>query len=200
MSRSFRHPAARFTPLKALSRALAFGLMILLVAGLASGVQKSDRVGIAERSLRHADLDIETVYRLPSELQKGVGTSMAAEDLSALGLAANHGRLDARSGRWAALTPSTPLVPGSGVGNTLTWEGMGLQAPTTQAAYRAAVDQAFRNYLQTNAVQLRIDVSELAASPHHLARERLRLSDLHPPGFPRNPGSRQLSVGRDQPR
>jgi hypothetical protein len=127
-------------------------------------VEVPERTGVGEKELHHPDLDISVVLRTPAELPQGAGASQAAADLAALGVPADRGRLDARGGRWGVLTPSHPLVPGTGVGNELTWEGLGRPAPANDAAFRAAAAKAFRGYLKSNAVALRIDVGELAGN------------------------------------
>jgi hypothetical protein len=135
---------------------------LALAAAQLSAVEVPERTGVGEKELRHPDLEISVVLRTPTELPQGAGASQAAADLAALGVPVDRGRLDARGGRWGVLTPSHPLVPGSGVGNELTWENLGRPAPANDAAFRAAASRAFRGYLESNAVALRIDVDELA--------------------------------------
>jgi len=162
MSRSLRQSRVASRSPRALSLAVSLGLLATLGAGLLSAVEVPERVGLREKEFRLPDLDLETAYRLPAELPRGDGALLAAADLAALGLPADGGRLDARSGRWATLTPAQPLVPGSGVGNELTWEGLGRPAPASERELGAAVAAAFRDYVGGNAVHLRIDVGELA--------------------------------------
>ncbi|MDH3404237.1 MAG: hypothetical protein OEP45_11515, partial [Acidobacteriota bacterium] len=144
--------------------ALTLALVALVGAGVLPAVEAPERSGVGEKAFRHPDLEISTILRLPAELPPGDAADVAAADLAALGVPADRGRLDARSGRWGAITPSQPLVPGSGVGNELTWEGLGRPAPANDAALRAAVGTAFRGYLKKNAAELRIDVGETAGA------------------------------------
>ena len=166
MSRSPSQSSARIAPSSfgILPRASSLAVLALLGAGVLPAVETPERSGVGEKAFRHPDLEISTILRLPAELPAGDGASMAAADLAALGVPADRGRLDGRGGRWGAITPSQPLVPGSGVGNELTWESLVLPAPANDAALRAAVAGAFHGYLQSNAVQLRIDVGELAGN------------------------------------
>ncbi|MEE8524560.1 MAG: hypothetical protein V3T72_11565, partial [Thermoanaerobaculia bacterium] len=83
------------------------------------------------------------------------------EDLSALGVTASGAHLDVRSGRWGTLMLAKPLMPGSGVGNSLSWEALKLAAPQDKAAFRQAAWNAFAGYLEGHNKELRIDTSEL---------------------------------------
>ncbi len=183
MSRSSRQPSARIASsfLGILHRASALAVLVLLSAGSLSAVEVPDRSGVGEKMFRHPDLEISTILRLPAELPPGDGASLAAADLAALGIPADGGRLDVRGGRWGALTPSQPLVPGTGVGNGLTWESLGLPVPADDAALRAAVAQAFRAYLQRNAIHLRIDVGELAGGGLATVHEGGAIAQLYLP-------------------
>jgi len=140
------------------------GLIALaaLGAGLVSAVEVPVRSGVGEAEFRHPDLDIDTVFRLPSELPEGDGAALAVADLAALGVTADRGRLDARGGRWATIILAQPLTPGSGVGNELTWKVLGRSAPGADGALRAAAAGAFGGYVRRHAVPLRLNVSELA--------------------------------------
>lgn len=84
-----------------------------------------------------------------------------AVNLASLGIGSDLGAYDVRGGRWGSLITSIPLVPGSGAGNALTWAGLGLTAPATDAAYKDAVWAALRLYLQKNQALLGINVAEL---------------------------------------
>ncbi|HEX2062425.1 MAG TPA: Ig-like domain-containing protein [Thermoanaerobaculia bacterium] len=92
------------------------------------------------------------------DLPEDVAATLAV-DLAALGIATDLGAYDVRAGRWGSLITSVPLVPGPGIGNTLTWLGA---APATDAAYKDAVWSAFKTFLQKNGPRLGINVSELA--------------------------------------
>ncbi len=144
-----------------LSLAGSIVALLLFGARLLSAVEAPERSGIGEMEFRHPDLEISVTLQIPSDLPKGEGAAMAAADLKALGALEDGGRLDVRGGRWATLILSRPLVPGTGVGNELTWEDLGLETPATDAILRAAIGRAFFDYLHRNAVALRLDVAEL---------------------------------------
>jgi hypothetical protein len=66
---------------------------------------------------------------------------------------------DARSGRPASLILSVPLVPGDGVGNTLTWADTGR---ADEATVRERAWTGLLRYLEGRESTLGVDVSELA--------------------------------------
>jgi hypothetical protein len=96
------------------------------------------------------------------DLPEEIATPLAA-NLAALGIGSDLGAYDVRGGRWGSLITSVPLVPGSGADNALTWAGLGLTAPATDATYKDAVWLVLRSYLQTNQAHLGVNVAELAA-------------------------------------
>ena len=65
---------------------------------------------------------------------------------------------DARTGRRASLVVSVPLVPGTGVGNTLGWE-----APADEGMIRDRAWSGLLRYLDANRRALGVDEAELAA-------------------------------------
>ncbi len=146
------------------------GALALAVAGPALAFDVPDASGLRGKAFRNSALDIETSYKLPAELS-GDAASRAANDLSALGVASDRGRIDVRSGRWATITPSQPLIPGSGVGNRLTWQSLGEAAPATDSALEGAASDALVSYLSRNAKALRLDLAQTAASPRVTVHE-----------------------------
>ncbi|MBK7976969.1 MAG: hypothetical protein IPK07_28150 [Deltaproteobacteria bacterium] len=106
-----------------------------LAARPASAFAPPGSSGPHAKEFKNAALDVETSFKLPSELT-GDAAAKAASDLSALGVGSDRGRIDVRSGRWATITPSQPLIPGSGVANTLTWQGLGGSLPPPSRIFR----------------------------------------------------------------
>ena len=84
---------------------------------------------------------------------------VANRDLATLGVREDAALLDLRSGRWATLRSSIPLLPGAGVGNALRWEEAG--SPTTVAEWEEAAQIALVGWLRRNGDALRIEPSEL---------------------------------------
>jgi hypothetical protein len=100
---------------------------------------------------------------------------VADEGFRRLGSPLESSFVDVRTGRWARLQPVTPLIPGAGVGNRLTWEALGRRSPPTDAELSALAWDAFAGWLARHAGQLRIDPSEVVApgrvtvfSPDHI--------------------------------
>jgi hypothetical protein len=79
-----------------------------------------------------------------------------AAQLTALG--ASHGFVDRRSGGWGTLVLRTPLLPGDGRDNTLSWNG---PAPTGSELEKAAVE-ALRGWVAAHAAPLGLGAGELA--------------------------------------
>ena len=75
---------------------------------------------LAEKSFRHANIRIPSEYlslqQVPAQSRERVGA-----DIASLGIGSDSALYSARAGRLASLIVSEPLVPGTGVGNTLQW-------------------------------------------------------------------------------
>ncbi len=142
------------------ARLMLLGGLLLLAAPMAPAAVPPQGDPVADRTYEAADLYIasghQPLSRLPQELRLGLQAQV-----SALGVPTQMATYDLRGGRWAMLLPATPLVPGSGVRNALTWAGLGVAAPRSEAAYKDAVWLAFRGYLDANRAHLGIDTSEL---------------------------------------
>lgn len=74
-----------------------------------------------------------------------------------LGTAESAAMIDRRTGRFTTLMPGTPLIPGSGFGNSLQWA----KAPADTQARAEEVGRAFRGWLLANADALNIHPEEL---------------------------------------
>jgi len=131
------------------------------LAGLAQAQLEPDRTGLGQAEFQLDELNIEDDFRLPAELPDQAAAG-AARDLGALGLSANAGRIDVRSGRWATLMLSEPLLPGRGKGNNLSWAGLGGKAPKNDAQLAREASKAFRGYVAAASRELRIDLAEMA--------------------------------------
>ncbi|MCP4656315.1 MAG: hypothetical protein GY856_12955, partial [bacterium] len=131
-------------------------LVVLLAMTLAGTVQAQVQPErspeVAAKAYRHADLDIQAHHNQTGELP-AQAARQAQRQLARLGVHASSARVDRRSGRFSTLLPATPLVPGNGVGNTLSW----MAEPNEQT-----VRQAFTGYLEAYQAELKIDLGELA--------------------------------------
>jgi hypothetical protein len=156
-----------------------FITVILSGAAIAFAADAPQGDPVASRSTGHPDLFIASVHlpldQLPSALASGLRVS-----LSGLSINPDLAAFDLRAGRFGSLVAKTPLVPGAGVGNTLTWAVLGRLAPATDAAYRDAAWQAFRAWLQANQGVLGVNSAELGA-PNVSAYENNRLMHIYAP-------------------
>ncbi len=127
---------------------------------------------------QHPDLRVAARYAHASEGQaNGLGGPMRQP---ALGVPPEAAYLDVRTGRWATLMPSKPLLPGSGVGNNLTWESRQMDGPPSYAAQQEMAWEAFIGYLRDHQSELRIDLGELA-DPNIAIRDDGALVQIHAP-------------------
>lgn len=91
--------------------------------------------------------------------------SLAADPrLLELGVSAEHAYVDLQTGRFAALLMGTPLLPGRGLGNRLSWNELGAARPKSAKELEAAAGVAFRAYLENHAEALDLDLSQLAGA------------------------------------
>jgi hypothetical protein len=116
---------------------------------------------VTEKSYRHDNLHIPiqnlTLSELPSESAARIGS-----DIDALGVGPDSAFYDPRAGRISSLILSRPMVPGTGVGNTLRWLDLGGR-PADEGAMKDLVWSAVTDYLRENQSILRLDLSELSA-------------------------------------
>ncbi|MEE8522300.1 MAG: PepSY domain-containing protein, partial [Thermoanaerobaculia bacterium] len=139
-----------------LSLAILMTLPLLTTATLEAQVEPQKSPFVAEKAFRHADLDIETENQEIGQLPPAAATQ-ARQRLERLGVNAATARVDQRSGRFVTLLPTTPLVPGRGVGNNLEAAGSASREALEQAAW-----DAFHDYLIAHQDDLGIDPAELA--------------------------------------
>lgn len=114
---------------------------VLIVALLACGLfaprsealVRDEKSALAEKVVRNPNLHIPTRLQPAMELQDELGARIQ-RDLAALGIGGHSAFYDARTGRLTSLILSEPLVPGTGLGNTLSGA-----RPFDDAAGREAV-------------------------------------------------------------
>ncbi len=140
---------------------------VTIIAALAGSawalVTPEEPTPASELAFRHPDLEISKSFRTSSQLPPELGTE-AELDLATLGVDADGAYLDWRGGRWETLLPVEPLLPGTGVGNDLSWQALGLTAPADVAALEQIAWDAFVSYLEVFHEALRIELSELPAT------------------------------------
>jgi hypothetical protein len=138
----------------------AAALSIALAAGDAAAAIPPAADRASARATGHPDLFIHDVHLPLDGLPDALAAGLRAE-LETLRVAPPSGHYDVRAGRWGSLVLQTPLVPGPGRGNALTWAGLGLAAPADDAAYTAAVWRALTGWLDAHARVLGVDAAEL---------------------------------------
>ena len=145
-------------------RNLRFILILLvsvtLVGSLSAQVEPDKLPSVTEKAFEHPGLTIETLHQEVAALPVQSAVEARAR-LSRMDVAESSARIDQRSGRFVTLMPTTPLIPGRGVGNDLSWQGLSMGAPQDTAAVEQAAFNAFRGYLEANQADLGISVAEL---------------------------------------
>ena len=140
---------------------LALVLCGLLTVSILGAVQPRTTAA-SEKSFRHPGL------RVPEEtlaLEQMDAPTLAAlqAQIHSLGVAPGTAFYDSRVGRWSSLILSSPLIPGTGVGNNLVWASG--HAPLGDRALQSEVWNSLKGYLEAHAGDLRIDLSQLSSSP-----------------------------------
>ena len=165
---------------------ILFGLLVLLSAvGLQAQVEPVKDRSVAAKAFQHSDLTFDEFYETTDSLSavSRDGATQARQTLNRLGINENTARIDKRTGRFVTLMPTTPLIPGRGVGNNLTWSDLGrAAAPTDDAQIEAEAFAAFHDYLVINQAELGINLSELGQ--HRIAsHDRGDIVQIHIPRY-----------------
>jgi S-layer family protein len=145
---------------RALSRALWAALVAICTgAAPAYAVVVPNQTPLTEKSFRQPELIVPEVNEPISALPSlAVGLK---QELDELGVSADQGFYDPRSGHWNSLILSQPLIPGSGVGNKLRWLDLAGSTPRDENAVKREVWNALQAYLLLHQSQLRVDLAEL---------------------------------------
>jgi len=118
---------------------------------------------IAGKALREPSLYIASHLETVPELAASERAE-ATQRLAALEVSPTSAFLDRRGGRWATLLMSAPLLPGSGVGNDVSWpEKSG--PPAGSASLEADTWRVFEEYLQKHSAALDLELAEFATPP-----------------------------------
>ena len=156
-------------------------LLVFALAGSTLAVEPPQRN--ANKSFQHPDLNGQDFFG-DARMQGKAGVAL----LDKLGTPNVGAYIDLRSGRLASYMPSTPMIPGKGVGNNLRWNDFNKAGKPDTHGQEQAAWQAVRNYLRNNSEALGIDVSELAQSPRITSYEGGEMIHIHAPrvidGYP----------------
>ena len=150
------YPSNRF------HRAVVPMLILLMAAAPTMAWQPpTDSPTAGPEEIRSVDLAAEPILLRPDALQS-VQKAAAWNRLSALGLSADTGVIDARSGNWASLWLSEPILPGAG--NALTWSELSAPAKAAQGevdAISKLVQSRMTNFLTSRRDAIGIDPAEI---------------------------------------
>jgi hypothetical protein len=143
---------------RAMARALVFACVFLGARALPlhAAVDPSNRPAM-EKNFRHPDLWVREHQERLSELSTSL-QSAAGNDLAKLGGQSDLAFYDSRVGRFVSLVLREPMIPGTGKGNTLRWEGLGHPSDTQ---IQDRVWSAVMSYLQRHNGELRLTLAEL---------------------------------------
>jgi hypothetical protein len=146
------------------SAAVAARILFALVAVLLAAVSPLTAVQIpqgpeAAFEMRRPEMYVDQVVRAAAQL---AGEARLSE-LDRIGSPAANSYVDLRTGRWATLQPTVPLLPGGGVGNHLRWESFGRLDAGTERQLADSAWQAFASWVTANADWLRIDPAEVVS-------------------------------------
>ena len=170
--------------MKGMCRSTCFSVLMtgLLAAGSAYGqVAPQKAPSLAQKAFTHADLNADdlqiSVHQMP---QEAAAKSMVT--LRSLGAGLDTARVDQRTGKFITLTPATPLLPGTGVGNALRWDDLGKSvAPVGQVGLEKAAWNAFHGFLGTHSASLGLDMGELSAEYRIAVHNDGELIQIHAP-------------------
>ncbi|MEO8277454.1 MAG: hypothetical protein ABI639_14665 [Thermoanaerobaculia bacterium] len=134
-------------------------LFSMATASAMAIVQQNDRTADSVQ-FRSEELVLKSTITKASEISSLAGDDRFAE----LNVAPANVFVDGQTGRFAAILMGQPLLPGRGLGNHLTWDGFGAEAPRSAKALEAAATVAFHGYLEAHAAALGLDLGELAGA------------------------------------
>ncbi len=158
--------------------ALAVGL--LLTSAASAQVAPVKAPSVSAKAFSHTNLTIDELPRKVEQLPTATAEK-AMVDVADLGAGLATARIDQRSGRFVTLTPATPLLPGTGEGNSLAWDDLGKAAPRSEEALHAAAWQAFRGYLDLHKSRFDLDLNELSADYRIASHNGGELIQIHAP-------------------
>ena len=145
---------------RATARALVFACVFLGVRALplhgAVAVDSSNRPAM-EKTFHHPDLWVREHQEKVSELSMSVQSAVSS-DLAKLGVQSDVAFYDSRVGRFVSLVLREPMIPGTGKGNTLRWEGLGRPSDTE---IQDRTWSAVMSFLQHHNGELRLNLAEL---------------------------------------
>ncbi len=141
----------------------SFSLFVLALLTIVTGpgygyLPPTPEAGLAAKAMSPPELD-PRLLRL-SDLAAGKAETQA-RILQTLGASVDSVRIDERSGRVSALWLRHPVLPGRGVGNTLTWSDLGRVSEAVDSELAELAWAQVSAYLVDHATDLALDPSQL---------------------------------------
>ena len=116
---------------------------------------------VAAKAFRHPALYVQERNE-PASAVLPLAPAVRDAELAELGATATGAFFDSRTGRWSSLVLARPMLPGSGVGNRVSW--ISGHPPADDAEWRDAAAAAVLGYVRGQAA-LRIDPSQISSTP-----------------------------------
>ena len=116
---------------------------------------------VAAKAFRHPALYVQERNE-PASAVLALAPAVRDAELAELGATATGAFFDSRTGRWSSLVLARPMLPGSGVGNRVSW--ISGHPPADDAEWREAAAAAVLGYVRGQAA-LRIDPSQISSTP-----------------------------------
>jgi len=139
---------------------VALAMAFCISAGDLFAFEPAEDAGTVREKINSEQLYIGNVFQPATRLPEALVAGHRAQ-LAQLGAADTGAHLDLRSGRWGTLILSQPLLPGSGKGNNLSWNNLGLTAPKSLDQQKQAAWQAFVGFLQNHDAALGFNLAQL---------------------------------------
>lgn len=136
---------------------LALAALGLAAATIATAIEPPTHRSFQDLLFRVPEMTVSANVRRASEL----GEAIDAGSLARLGVTAETALVETGTGRFVALFPATPVLPGRGIGNALAWSELGTAVPRGPKELEQAAWATLHAYFVTHAAELRIDPAEL---------------------------------------
>ena len=108
----------------------ALAIALPLAGALQAQVEPVRNSNVEAKVFKHAELTVEEYFETTDSLAtvSRPATREVRENLQRLNINETTARIDKRTGRFVTLMPTVPLIPGHGVGNSLSWSDLGRAA------------------------------------------------------------------------
>ncbi len=153
-------------------------------SGLVLAQEPPERAShIDAKTFRHPDLTIPAFHPSVDEMRTYDANEARRTGirLDRLGVVSSSARVDHRSGRFATLLPTVPLLPGTGVGNDLQWDDVSTAVPQSDDELGRLAWDALNDYLSVHQDALELELHELAPDYRFAVHRGGELIQIHAP-------------------